>query len=235
MFLVVHKKLLFLFTCLCFFLALFSGCKKDDTSVDFHEDYFGMGDRRYVEYDVLEIYHDHIAGIHDTDSYRMKVVFGTASDTVMDNEGRACRRVYRSVFNTATGLYEMKDLWTAIIVDKRAEMVEENQRKIKLVFAPSLNKDWNVNAFNNEEVLNAYYKSIHKEMQVGSLNFDSTLIVEQDSVLNLIQYKRKYEIYANDVGMVKKHYQDYQINNFNYLFPLKGDELFMTVVAYGVE
>lgn len=225
-----YVKKLYLFVLLGIPLVLMNACKKEDTSVDFHEDYFGLEEGRFVEYDVVEIHHDANLGVHETTYYRLKTVVGSE---VTDNEGRLARQFYRYVYDTIYKEYKAKDVWTAIIDQARGELVEENRRKIKLVFAPSDLKEWNTNAFNDLAETSAYYSQIHKSFSTNGFDFDSTVTVEEDSTANLVEYRRKYEVYAKGIGMVKKHYQDLRIKNFDINEPDTGEEYFFTLVNYG--
>lgn len=209
---------------------LLNACKKEEDPVNFHFDYFALEQGRYVIYEVLEIKHDHVAGVHDTLRYQLKAQWG---DTVIDNEGRIAREYIRSVYNTVTGSYTPKDLWTGIIDGNRAELVEENQRQIKLVFSPSKYKEWNVNAFNAQGTLNAYYTNLHEPFSINGNSFDSTVRILQDSVYNLVQYKRRYELYAKGVGLIFKRNSDLTISNFDTLVPQKGSELYLKLIGYG--
>lgn len=210
---------------------LFTACKKDTTTVDMHEDYYGLIQGRYVIYDVTSI--SHFSGTqHDTVQYQLKTVIG---DTIHDNMGRECYKFMRYKRNTASDPWQLSDVWMSLIADYRAELIEENQRVIKLVFAPIKNKSWNANAYNVYDELECYYDELHKSYTVGATTFDSTLTVEQDDELNLIEYRRKYEVYAKGVGLVKKYYRDLNINNFDVTDINEGKELFMNVVSYGME
>lgn len=210
----------------------FLSCKKKDDTVNFHHEYFPLEKGVFVEYDVTYIRHDDIANLHDTTKYSLKTLIG---DTIIDNEGRIARKFYRYIFNTILGEYTIQDLWTIIIDQERAELVEENQRRIKMVFAPTAYKEWDMNAFNIDDPIYLYYGDIHKPKSFNGLDFDSTIVVEQDSTLNLIQYKRKYEVYGKTVGLLKKHFQDFSINNFDPTKPIKGEELFYIIKNYGKE
>lgn len=212
-------------------LLVFS-CKKEKEHVDFHHDYFPLQPGTFVEYEVTQIKHDDVSDVHDTIKFQMKTIIG---DTVIDNTGRVARKFYRYVYSNSLQKYVVQDLWTAIIDQERAELVEENQRVIKLVFAPTLSKEWDMNAFNSYDPVLVYYEKIHKPFKVDELSFDSTITVEEDSTLNFIQYKRKFEVYAKGIGLIKKHYQDFTINNFDYSFPILGDELFYVIKNFGVE
>lgn len=221
---------LFVIACLSVFTIQ---CKKDTQKVNMHLGYFDLTPGRYIIYDVVEISHSQGAAGSDTSVYQLKTVIG---DTVMDNSGRIARKFYRYTRDSSTGVWVLKDVWTTIIADYRAELVEENQRVVKLVFAPTLEKNWNANAYNTFEEQETYYEDIHKPYQVGTFNFDSTVnVVQENDPPNLIEYKSKYEIYAKGVGLVKKHFVDLSINNFDVTDINEGKELFMNFVSTGIE
>jgi hypothetical protein len=220
----------------CFYILILSfivSCKKNKENLNFHENYFPLDEGRFVEYDVQSIYHDDASGVHETTNYVMKVLIG---DTVIDNFGRIAKKYQRYYYNDFEQEFQIKDLWTAIIDQGRAELVEENKRVIKLVFIPSLNKEWNMNAFNNESATNVKYENLHKTLSIGNLSFDSTLTVVEDMMEpTLISYKRKKEVYAKNVGLISKYYKDIEINNFDTLSPLNGIEIYYTIRNFGVE
>jgi hypothetical protein len=213
-------------TLLC--LLVVSSCKKK-AEPDFHFDYFPIVQNQYVTYAVTEITIDQTVNQSDTLNYFMKVQIG---DIEIDNQGRNANRVYRYTSSSISGPWVLKDIWTSILNGNKAELYEENNRIIKLVFAPSKSKSWNANAYTTLGELNCYYDQIHKKINFGSLSFDSTITVEQQDELNFIQYKRKFEIYAKGVGLVRKFYKDFEINNSDTTNVKKGKELQMTVVDY---
>lgn len=225
------KKVIVLFTIACL-SAIVTHCKKDTQKVNLHTDYFDLTQGRYIIYDVMEISHSQGAAGSDTSVYQLKTVIG---DTITDNAGRIARKFYRYTRDSASGVWDLKDVWTTIIADYRAELVEENQRVVKLVFAPTLEKNWDANAYNQFPKLECYYDEIHKSYTVGAHQFDSTITVEQADELNLIQYKRKYEVYAKGIGLVKTHFRDLEINNFDVTDIDEGKELFMNFVSTGFE
>ena len=61
------------------------------------------------------------------------------------------------------------------------------------------------------------------------------LRVEQEDVLNLVSFRRKYEQYANNVGLVNKYYKDLNIFNFDTLNIQYGTELIYKCIGFGVE
>jgi hypothetical protein len=212
---------------------MFTSCKKDQANYDLHYDYFGLLPGRFVEYNVVEIHHDINQSVqHDTLRYQLKTLIG---DTIIDNEGRVARRFIRFKRDNSSQAWTQTDTWTAIIVDRRAELVEENQRLIKLVFAPTEDKEWNVNAFNSQNELQAYYRDIHSKVLLGGQTYDSSLVVEQEDFFSLIDYRRKYETYSKNIGLISKYFKDLKIVGFDTSNVQFGTELFYNCYAFGYE
>lgn len=207
-----------------------NSCKKQDPVPSFHEEYFGIEEGRYVIYDVVDIIHDEDLAQHDTTYYQIKTQWG---QPYVDNLGRDAREFHRYRRNTSSDPWIHTDLWTGIIVDRRAELIEENQRVIKLMLAPTANKIWNANAYNTLGELESYYDDIHKEKTIGGTFFDSTVVVEQADEKNFIDDIRIYQVYAKGIGMVKSFYKK---NNYQGGFEVdKGKELYYTYNSSGVE
>lgn len=220
-------KYILLFT---LFVIPFVGCKKTDDPV-FHYEYFGYNAGRYVVYDVLDITHSTEAVIeHDTSRYQMKTVWG---DPYIDNEGREGREFIRYFRNTSSDSWNLVDVYYGLYDGIRGEIVEENQRRVKLVFAPTASKEWDANAYNMESALDCYYDEIHQSYSDNGLAFDSTLIVEQADEASLIDTLRMYEVYAKNVGLIYKHSKnnDYQFQ----ALPQNGREFYQTYVTHGFE
>ena len=209
-----------------------SACKKDNPAPDFHYDYFPLNEGRFVTYSVREVVVDADLNLNDTNEYYLKAVIG---DTITDNEGRVARRYERYVRQNLSDPWVLQDIWTAIIDGGRAELVEENQRTIKMVFSPDKFKEWNANAYNMLSGLDCYYRDIHLPGGINGFSFDSTVTVEQEDFFSLIDYRRKYEQYAKGVGLYYKHYKNYKIANFDTLNVTKGNEVIMQLIDYGVE
>jgi hypothetical protein len=220
-----------LLACIALSLTLVqTACKKKEQEVDFRFGYFGFVEKKFVDYNVIDILHDDPAAKHDTTRYQLRTVIG---DTVIDNEGRIARKFLRYVRNTSTDSWQLKDVWTAIIDGYRGELVEENQRVIKLVFAPTYEKTWNINAFNMFAQKNVYYDFLHVEASLNGLTFPQTVRVEMQDDQNMIQYKREYETYAEGVGLINRYYKDFTIISADTLKPRIGKEQFVQIINHG--
>lgn len=204
-------------------------CKKTDDP-SFHTEYFGLNDGQYVIYDVVDITHDSQVSQHDTLRYQLKTHWG---EEYIDNEGRVCRKFRRYTRDDSSAPWFLKDTWYGLIDGIRAELVEENQRKVKLVFSPTKEKLWDENAYSTLPAQDCYYDDIHKTKTFGGVEFDSTVLVEKADESNALIIKRFYEIYAKNVGLIVYHFKDndYQFSTEVY----KGKELYMVYNSHGFE
>ncbi len=210
-------------------ILLFISCEKDNSSPSLNFDYYGLQKGAFVEYEVTEILHD-VDGLvqHDTMNYLLRTVIG---DTILDNQGRIANKFLRYKRANPSENWQLIDIWTTILADNRAELVEENQRMIKLVFPPSKGKEWNPNSFNNLSEEEYSYSSVHKPFQ----DFDSTLFVEQEDFLSLVDRRKKHEIYAKGIGLVSKYYKDLKILGFDTTNVQFGNELYYTYLSHGIQ
>jgi hypothetical protein len=224
-------KKVILFSSLVLLLTAVS-CKKTVTEpIDLKHDYFQFVAGAFVEYDVMYIFHDEALLKHDTVNYQIKTQIG---DTVIDNAGRVARKFKRYIREDSTETWILKDVWIANLVENRAELTEENQRKVKLVFAPSEFKTWDMNQFNLEGEMTASFDSIDVARSYGNLTFNKTLIVKEQKYSTLIDQINKYEIYARGVGMIYKADIDLKYN-FGEIIPNKGTEYYYQITSYGIE
>lgn len=227
----MRKKLKTIAIAILLLLPIFitNSCKKKEP-FDMHYDYFPLSQNRYVIYSVHEIFVDQQLQQKDTFDYFIKTLVG---DTVMDNSNRIARKFERYFSSSASGPWTIHDVWTAIIDGGRAELVEENNRTIKLVFAPSEDDEWDMNAYNTLGQMNCYYSNINQPYTVNGNTFSTTVTVEQEDFSSFIDSRRKYEVYAKEVGMIHKYFRDFIIINGNPNNVKKGHLIDMQLVSYG--
>lgn len=206
-------------------------CKKKSESINMHLDYFGNQQGKFVIYKAKEITHlspDSSVVLN----YELKTLIG---DTVHDNAGNIGNKYFRFVRENASESWSLKDVWFIDITNYQAILIEENEKKIKMVFAPLESKTWDINAYNNLGEQICTYEDLHQPFSIGGYMLDSTIKVVEDDQFNLISLRKKHEIYAKGIGLIKKHYQHLNINNFDVNNVNSGKELFLNMIAYGQE
>lgn len=217
-------------------LGLFQSCTKID-SPNFHFDYFGYEYGRYVIFDVVEITHDKKIDQHDTLYYQLKTKWG---DDYTDNEGRLGKEYLKFTRSNSSEAWGLSDKWHGTIDGIRAELVEENQRVIKLVFSPTLYKEWDMNTYNSNGEVDSYYRKIHQDTTINGTFIDSVLTVEyEEGFSSEIDSVRSFEMYAKGIGLIHKHYKDihFQFLDSGQVDPEVniGKELYYNYVSSGKE
>src|SRR5690554_1265880 len=86
-------------------MVLISACKEKET-VDFGYAYFPMEEGHFLEYDVLEVFHDvDLNPQHDSIRYRLKTKIG---EEFVDNSGRRARKFFQSKYDLNSGNLDRK-------------------------------------------------------------------------------------------------------------------------------
>ncbi len=215
-------------------ITQFSACKKKEASTlpNLHLDYFPLEQGRYAIYDAQEIYHDDDSGIHDTTNFLLKTVIG---EIYVDNLGRNGREFERYKSYDGGTTWQQTDIWATFSNNLQSELVEENQRIVKLIFAPTKSKEWDINSYNSYAPQMAFYENIHAPFFINGNGFDSTVTVVQADFFSLVDYQKQHEVYAKKVGLVEKYYKDLVIENFDTLQPKTGREIFYRLIDFGIE
>ncbi|PKR79960.1 hypothetical protein CW751_12080 [Brumimicrobium salinarum] len=213
-----------------FTIILFASCKSKE-KVDFGYDYFPMQEGHFVIYNVMEVFHDvNLSPQHDTLRYKLRTEIG---EIIIDNSGRQARKYIQSKYHPINDSLLEKRVWTRIIDEGRGEVVEENQRKIRLTFAVKKDRQWDVNAFNILPQNIVHIEDVDKERRFDNLEFESTSKISYEDFFSLVDYRMKYEVYAKGVGLVKRSFKDLSIQNFDTLDIVQGTEIHYDVIQFG--
>jgi hypothetical protein len=193
-------------------------CKKEEIPpVNFYYNYFPEKVGTWVESDVIYIEVDEISAFYDTTRYHLREVI---ESTFIDNQGRPSLRIERYWRTSDTLPWVIKDIWYATRTSTQAEKIEENVRYLKMTFQVNSTKKWNGNVYNTLEENEYEYDQIHEPLLLGSLNFDSTVTVSQRLNYNFIEEDEAYEIYAMNVGMIKK------LDKYFYITYVSGNPIY---------
>ena len=215
------------------FILIACSKKIDDSQNQLHTEYYDLTPGRFIEYEATEITHNSNSAIqHDTLNYFLRVQI---EDTIYDNLGRLNRKYVRYKRFSTNDNWLISDVWMAFKDNNNAELIEENERIIKLKFPVNSYTNWNANVFNSSSSLECFYEQIHSPKIINGLFFDSTATVNQGSDRNLIRFYKKQEVYAKGIGLVYKYYKDLNISNFDTLSITTGKELFLRPIQYGIQ
>ena len=217
--------------------SLFAGCKKDEVpAADLGYGYYPNKVGAWIEYQVDSLWRDDAANVRDSVSYRLmeKVV-----EAYTDPVGRPAWRIHRFIRN-ANDEWVVRDVWTRTVDAYAAEMMEENNRRLKLSFPVSTGRSWNMNVYNTEDPLEVTHREIGTARTVNGLTFAKTTLVKSTVVPNLVDTLIFSERYADGVGMIEKRWVDTNTQTTTVSGPppvlvqrTKGWYLTMTVVAFG--
>lgn len=224
------KKNLFLLLLLV--TGIISSCKKNNYQpLDYGYDYYGLEKGRFIEYEIRYMEHDSLLNKHDTSIFYLKTVIGSE---YVDNEGRTGFEYLRYRKNSLSGEYVFLNKWVTLIADRKAQLVEENQRKVKLVFPVGKEQEWDANMYNNLGEQLAHYEGINIPYANSFFSTDSAVTVEFYKYKSLIDDRLEQEIYAKGIGMVYKVSKNLYYQ-FGWTSPYKGTELYYSVIATGTE
>jgi len=187
-----------------FLLAVLVACDtKTGSPVYTGEEYFGLSEGKYLIYNVDSVVYDDFLGQVFHYHYQVKE---WNKEFFEDSQGNQLMRLERFSRPDADHDWRIKNVWTATLSKTKALKTEENQTFVKLVFPLKANLFWNGNLYNTKPTQNFRITQIHQPLNLGSLNFDSTLTVLQQEFITIIGEDLQYEIYATGVGMIYKKY-----------------------------
>lgn len=161
------------------------------------------------------------------------------SDTMYDNSGRLSYVIerYKKFYNDSVPYdsipWNHNDVWFCTLTDNTFERVEENIRYVRLNFPVTNDREWDGNVFNTFQEWNYVYESVDLPFSLTNGSYyDSTITVNQRDVLNIIDKENAYEVYAKNVGLIKKVFTD-QILDINTGDPKSGPSVTWELIDYG--
>jgi len=191
-------KLLFV----AFILMTAFSCSKEEETVTFDLglDYFPMEESFYRIYQVDSISIASDLNLNDSAHYQIKEV----QDSLYTEEGgELVMRIVRYKRSTELDSWTVVDVWTAQRGDQSAKVVEENVKKMVMIFEPRLNTFWDINIFNTRDEWKASYTKLHESCVVGGTDYDSVCTVSYDANINLIERETGHRSFAKNIGMIE--------------------------------
>ncbi len=164
-------------------------------------------------------------------------VYEKLTGTEKDINGRTLYRLERYESPTYPGNFTFRELWTLYKSTTHAERREGNTRYVVLEFPVELNKSWDGNRFNDFDPEFYRYVNVDTTVTIQQNTFQNCVMVLQRHVEgSILQEIHTYELYAPEVGMIKRYDRmllwDYDGNN-----RILSTDSYMTrieLVDYGV-
>ncbi len=185
-------------------LLIISSCKKDNFETvnrAFGKSYVNTTVGSYNVYKVEEIVYNDFNNTVDTLRYTLKEL---NESVFKDNLGRNSIRLERYKLNEKSQ-WAYWNTWFSTTDNFTMERVEENKRLVKLSLPLSDDAVWNINAYNSDNSITAYYDFIHKPYKLDTFSFDSAIAVKSETINSFIRQRQYYEVYANKIGLVYKN------------------------------
>jgi len=196
----MKKQLFFLVV-----LVLCLSCNNNDDSVPelTGKDYFPTDSGRYWIYNVHEIRYN--SDTTDTIYQRKDIIFDA-----FEYQGTTIYELYRfyKATNAANWPLQPDSVWSFTTDLNQITIKEANVEYIRLVFPLSNGKIWNGNTKNTSIVSDNYTVSnFKKPYSVGALYFPETVDIVEEHSLNLVFKDYRNRIYAKNVGLIYKNYE----------------------------
>lgn len=203
------------------FLPLFMlSCKKDKevVTIDLGYNYYPVDSGFWRIYDVDSIVHDDFTQTVIKYNYQIKEIL---TEEFVDSDGSKSIRLERYYRKSESEGWKIKDVWTVRRTTKNLQIVEENQRIVKLIFPVKEGEDWNGNAYNSTDEQTFELLSKDVTETINSIVLDSVCAVLELNNDNFIEYQYRSEKYARNIGLVEKIHSDLDLQKDSAGFELK--------------
>lgn len=195
-----------------FFLALTVLClscnHKDDSVPELAgKDYFPTDSGRYWIYNVHEIKYN--SDTTDTIYQRKDIIFNT-----FEYQNTTVYELYRfyKANNVTDWPLQPDSVWSFTTDQNQITIKESNIEYVRLVFPLSNGKIWNGNTKNTSLRDDYTVSNFKKPYSVNTLSFPETVNIVEEHSLNLVYKDYRNRIYAQNVGLIYKNYEQLNFN-----------------------
>lgn len=194
-------KRIFLFSAICsIFLA---ACTKENTApaIDLQSEFYPLKVGAVSIYDVDSTAYSNFTNSSQNFKFEIK---DTVINTFQDLSGATNYRIERFKRSNTTSPWVFQLVFTRSKRLRSAEEFINNQTFIRLIFPPIEGSAWNGNSKNNIGEQEYIIEEDFSALSLNSLNFDSTVVVNEINETNLIREDVVNATYAKNVGLVQK-------------------------------
>lgn len=136
-----------------------------------------------------------------TTTYQLKEVIG---DEFVGENGEKLNEVLRYVRVGGLDNFRLDSVFSVRKDENVVVKMEHNIPYVKLDFPIEEGKTWNGNQFNARSLKDYLAQDVNSAKLIGSNNFDRTITVIESQDSSLVDKELRYEIYADEIGLVYK-------------------------------
>ncbi len=136
-----------------------------------------------------------------TTTYQLKEVIG---DEFVGENGEKLNEVLRYVRTDGLENFRLDSVFSVRKDENVVVKMEHNVPYIKFDFPIEEGKTWNGNQFNARPLKDYLAQEVNAAKSIGGNNFNKTITIIESQDSSLVDKELRYEIYADEVGMVYK-------------------------------
>lgn len=184
-------------------LAVILACNKENIAPprEFSYNYYPLIEGKVNIYDVDSTAYNNFTGATTNFKFKLK---DSIANTFNDLTGNLIYRVERYKKQNDSNNWVYQKTITRSLSTRAAQETIDNQTFIRLIFPPELGAQWNGNSKNTLGEYMYRITDFPKTTTIGSIDYDSTIVVLQSDENNLIREDIASEVYAKNIGLIKK-------------------------------
>lgn len=136
-----------------------------------------------------------------TTTYQLKEVIG---DEFVGENGEKLNEVLRYVRPNGLEVFRLDSVFSVRKDENVVVKMEHNVPYVKLDFPIEEGKTWNGNQFNARPTKDYLAQNVNTSKSIGNTNFPNTITVIESQDSSLVDKELRYEIYADEVGLIYK-------------------------------
>lgn len=177
-----------------------SSCKKDNSITEnFGYDYLVLDSGTINIYKFDSIAFDDNKGTIDTFNYYLKEVY---SGYLINQNNEKIQTIERLVSKNDTNNWIQRESAFSELKQKTYERIDQNQRRIKLVFPLKQNAIWNGNVYNDLGKINYLLSPVFEKKDYSGFTFNNVIEVQEANQVNFIETLKEKSAYSKNVGLV---------------------------------
>jgi len=171
-----------------------------------------------------------------TTTYQLKEVIG---DEFVGENGEKLYEVLRYVRPNGLENFRLDSVFSVRKDNNVIVKMEHNIPYVKLDFPIEEGKTWNGNQFNARPSKNFLAENVSTPKSIGNQNFDKTITIIESQDSSLVNKNLRFEIYADEVGLIYKKTESLLYCNqpecFGQKFIERGIISELTIFDWGIE